>query len=60
LPAPCCCKPQLPWQRKRCCKKEQCGADGTAQIKRSEFGMTNMASAGDKIKILFQIEAYKD
>ena len=41
-------------------KKEQCGADGTAQIKRSEFGMTNMASAGDNIKILFQIEAYKD
>jgi polyisoprenoid-binding protein YceI len=27
-----------------------CGADGTAQIKRSEFGMTNIASAGDNIK----------
>lgn len=41
-------------------KKEQCGADGAAQIKRSEFGMTNLASAGDNVKILFQIEAYKD
>lgn len=41
-------------------KKEQCGADGTAQIKRSEFGMTNLASAGDEVRILFQIEAYKD
>ena len=41
-------------------KKEQCGADGTAQIKRSEFGMTNLGSAGDEVKILFQIEAYKD
>jgi len=42
-------------------KKDQCGADGTAQIKRSEFGMSGMtSSAGDDIKILFQIEAYKD
>ena len=42
-------------------KKDQCGADGTAQIKRSEFGMSGMtSSAGDDVKILFQIEAYKD
>lgn len=40
-------------------KKEQCGADGTTQIKRSEFGMPAF-SAGDEVKILFQIEAYKD
>jgi polyisoprenoid-binding protein YceI len=41
-------------------KKEQCGADGTAQIKRSDFGLTAASSAGDDIKIQFQIEAYKD
>lgn len=41
-------------------KKDQCGADGTAQIKRSDFGMTAVSSAGDDVKILFQIEAYKD
>ena len=40
-------------------KKDQCGADGTAQIKRSDFGMPAF-SAGDDVKILFQIEAYKD
>lgn len=42
-------------------KKDQCGADGTAQIKRSEFGMTTaMSAAGDDIKILFEIEANKE
>jgi len=42
-------------------KRQLCGADGTAQIKRSEFGMSGMrTSAGDDVKILFQIEAYKD
>lgn len=42
-------------------KKDQCGADGMAQIKRSEFGMTNaMTAAGDEIKILFEIEASKE
>lgn len=41
-------------------KKGQCGADGTAQIKRSEFGMTKLSGTGDDVKILFQIEAYKD
>lgn len=41
-------------------KKGQCGADGTAQIKRSEFGVTAMSSAGDDVKILFQIETYQD
>ena len=40
-------------------KKEQCGADGTAQIKRSDFGMSAMTtSAGNDIRIVFQIEAY--
>ena len=41
-------------------KKEQCGADGTAHIKRSEFGMTALSSAGDDVRILFQIETYRD
>lgn len=41
-------------------KRDQCGADGTAQIRRSDFGMTALSSAGDDVKILFQIEAYKD
>ena len=42
-------------------QRQLCGADGIAQIKRSEFGMSGMTtSAGDDVKILFQIEAYKD
>jgi len=41
-------------------KKEQCGADGTARIKRSEFGLNAASSVGDDVKILFQIEAYRD
>ncbi len=41
-------------------KKDQCGADGTAQIKRSDFGMTKLSGTGDDVKILFQIETYKD
>ena len=41
-------------------KKPQCGADGTARIKRSDFGLNAQSSVGDDIRILFQIEAYKD
>ncbi|MDB5809520.1 MAG: polyisoprenoid-binding protein [Betaproteobacteria bacterium] len=41
-------------------KKLQCGADGTAAIKRIDFGLNAASSVGDDIKILFQIEAYKD
>jgi polyisoprenoid-binding protein YceI len=41
-------------------KKLQCGADGTAAIKRSDFGLNAASSVGDDIKILFQIEAYKE
>jgi len=41
-------------------KKEQCGADGTARIKRSDFGLNAASSVGNDVKILFQIEAYKD
>lgn len=42
-------------------KRHVCGADGTARIKRSEFGMAGMtSSAGDDVSILFAIEAYKE
>ena len=41
-------------------KKQQCGADGTARIRRSDFGLNAVSSVGDDIRILFQIEAYKD
>lgn len=41
-------------------KKDQCGADGTAQIKRSDFGLNATGGTGDEIRILFQIETYRD
>jgi polyisoprenoid-binding protein YceI len=38
-----------------------CGADVTAIIKRSEFGMTKYVPAvSDEIKISSPVEAYKD
>ncbi len=41
-------------------KKEQCGADGSAQIKRSDYGLTATGGTGDDVKILFQIETFKE
>ncbi len=42
-------------------KKDQCGADGWAQIKRSDFGITSgLSSASDEVKVLFQIETFKE
>lgn len=41
-------------------KKDQCGADGSAHIKRSDFGLTSTGGTGDDVKILFQIETYKE
>ena len=43
-------------------KKEDCGADATATIKRSEFGMTKYVSVGlgDDVKLLINVEAIKD
>ena len=41
-------------------KKPQCGADGVAHIKRSDFGLNAQSSVGDDVRILFQIEAYQD
>lgn len=41
--------------------KEECGAAASAQIKRSDFGMTSfLPGVGDDIKLEFEIEAYKD
>jgi polyisoprenoid-binding protein YceI len=42
-------------------KKEVCGADATAMIKRTEFGMTKYAPAiGDEVKLILNVEATKD
>ena len=41
-------------------KKDQCGADGSAQIKRSDYGLTSTGGTGDDVKILFQIETFKE
>lgn len=42
-------------------KKPLCGANATAQLKRSEYGMTkSLPGIGDDIKIIIGIEAYKD
>ncbi len=44
-------------------KKPMCGAEATATIKRSDFGMTsglNTASPADEIKLIIPIEAYKE
>lgn len=42
-------------------KKTLCGADITATIKRSEFGMTYAVPAiGDEVKLIVPVEAYKD
>jgi polyisoprenoid-binding protein YceI len=44
-------------------KKPMCGAEATATIKRSEWGMTNglnISNPGDEIKLLIPIEAYRD
>jgi len=42
-------------------QKYKCGADASAQIKRSDFGMkTFLPNIGDDIKMEFEIEAYRD
>jgi polyisoprenoid-binding protein YceI len=42
-------------------KKEMCGFDAVATIKRSEFGVNYALPAiGDEMKILLNVEAYKD
>lgn len=42
-------------------KKDVCGADATATIKRSEFGMTKyVPGVGDEVKLNIQVETIKD
>ncbi len=42
-------------------KKALCGAEITANLKRSEFGMSySLAGIGDDVKITVPLEAYKD
>lgn len=42
-------------------KREVCGADASAQIKRSDFGLKAFLPAiGDEVKIHIQVEAFKD
>lgn len=42
-------------------KKDACGADAVATIKRSDFGMTTyVPGLGDEVKLLINVEAFKD
>lgn len=42
-------------------KKEMCGSDATASIKRSDFGMkTGVPAIGDDVKLMLNVEAYKE
>jgi polyisoprenoid-binding protein YceI len=42
-------------------KKQKCGAAASAQFKRSDFGMkTFLPGIGDDIKLVFEVEAFKD
>ncbi len=42
-------------------KKDQCGGNLTGQLKRSDFGMKAFLPViGDDVKLLIQVEAYKD
>lgn len=42
-------------------KKDVCGADVSATIKRSEFGMTKyVPGVSDEVKLQIQVEAFKD
>jgi len=42
-------------------KKEMCGADASAQIKRSDFGIKyGLPAIGDDVKLSFEIEAMKN
>ena len=42
-------------------KRQICGADGTAQIKRADFGLTGLSnSIGEEVRLIFGIEAIKE
>jgi polyisoprenoid-binding protein YceI len=41
--------------------REVCGADASATIRRSEFGMRHhLSSVGDEVKLLIPVEAFRD
>jgi polyisoprenoid-binding protein YceI len=41
--------------------REVCGAEASATIRRSEFGMTRyLASVGDEVRLLLSVEAFRD
>jgi len=48
--------------RNEMAKKDACGANASATIKRSEFGMTKYVDYGlaDEVKLLINVEAFKD
>jgi polyisoprenoid-binding protein YceI len=42
-------------------KRETCGADVVATLKRSEFGMTKyIPSVGDEVRLLIAVEAFRE
>jgi polyisoprenoid-binding protein YceI len=42
-------------------KKDACGADATATVKRSDFGMKyGLPAVGDEVKLMINVEAFKD
>ena len=42
-------------------KRETCGADVVATLKRSEFGMTKyIPSVGDDVRLLIAVEAFRE
>lgn len=42
-------------------KRQMCGADGTAQIKRAEFGMSSLGnSVGEVVTVRFGVEAIRE
>jgi polyisoprenoid-binding protein YceI len=42
-------------------KRETCGADLSATLRRSEFGMTkNIPSVSDEVRLVIAVEAYRD
>ena len=43
------------------CKKDRCCGNLTGQIKRSDFGMKAFLPAvGDDVRLMIQVEAFKD
>jgi len=42
-------------------KKPMCGAEATATIKRTDWGMNNsLKAASDEVKLILPVEAYRE